>query len=261
MAGYPAASPYVLSVGGTMGAPDAQGLWNNGHYGGEQAWNEAVPFDPGFGAGGGAPSAVYKAPLWQLGMTGSPMRAVPDVSYNAAYNGGVVVVFGGRHGVLGGTSAGAPQWAAIVALANEVPRQARRALARSRDASALAAGARQEQLPQGLPRHRLRFEWARVPGSGLPGFDARPGYDFATGLGTPDVSRLLKDLSGHDSFRFRADDVDGSQHGGWQARQEARSLRHRRLRANGELGRERVSVHTRAHEIGSWVAGLRTPAR
>jgi subtilase family serine protease len=84
MAGYPAASPFVLSVGGTMGDPFPTGLWSNGHYGGEQAWNELVPFDPGAGAGGGAPSVVYHAPPWQLGLTGSTMRAVPDVSYNAA---------------------------------------------------------------------------------------------------------------------------------------------------------------------------------
>ena len=43
MAGYPASSPFVLSVGGTMGNPGPDGLWSNGHYGGEQAWNEIVP--------------------------------------------------------------------------------------------------------------------------------------------------------------------------------------------------------------------------
>ena len=41
--------------------------------------------------------------------------------------------------------------------------------------------------------------------SGLPGFKAGPGYDYATGLGTPDVSRLLKDLSGRDAQGFSLD--------------------------------------------------------
>jgi subtilase family serine protease len=213
MAGYPASSPYVLSVGGTMGAPDAQGLWNHGQYGGEQAWNEFVPFDPGAGAGGGAPSTVYTAPLWQLGMTGSSMRAVPDVSYNAAYNGGVIVVFKGKHGVLGGTSAGAPQWAAIVALANELRgKRGEPSLGLATPQLWLLA---RDTKTYGKDFHDIVVGSNALggPGSGLPGFDARPGFDFATGLGTPDVSRLLKDLSGHDSVRFRVDDLDGSQHG------------------------------------------------
>jgi subtilase family serine protease len=214
MAGYPAASPFVLSVGGTMGAPDAQGLWNNGQYGGEQAWNEQpVSFFPGAGAGGGAPSVIYKAPLWQHGMTGSSMRAEPDVSYNAAFNGGVVVVFHGRHGVVGGTSAGAPQWAAIVALANEV--RGKRGL------PSLGLATPQLWL-LARDRQSYRKDFHDIvsgsnalggPGSGLPGFDARPGYDFATGLGTPDVTRLLKDLSGRESVRFRFEDAGDSQHG------------------------------------------------
>ena len=213
MAGYPASSPFVLSVGGTMGLPYPQGLWHAGQYGAEQAWNEPVPFFPGAGAGGGAPSVVYKAPLWQLGMTGSSMRAEPDVSYNAAFNGGVVVVFGGRHGVVGGTSAGAPQWAAIVALANEVRGE--------RGLPSLGIATPQLWLlARDKSSYRKDFHDIVLgsnalggPGSGFPGFDARPGYDFATGLGTPDVTRLLKDLSGPDSMRFRADDAGDSQHG------------------------------------------------
>jgi kumamolisin len=52
------------------------------------------------------------------------------------------------------------------------------------------------------------------PGSGFPGFDARPGYDFATGLGTPEVSRLLKDLSSRDGNRSGSDGEGGSQQQG-----------------------------------------------
>jgi subtilase family serine protease len=209
MAGYPAASPFVLSVGGTMGLPFPQGLWNAGVYGGEQAWSEPVSVFPGAGAGGGAPSVVYRAPFWQRGMTGSAMRAEPDVSYNAAFNGGVVVVFHGKHGVVGGTSAGAPQWAAIIALANEVRGK--------RGMPPLGLATPQLWLlARDRGSYRKDFHDITVgsnalggPGSGLPGFDARPGYDFATGLGTPEVSRLLKDLSGRDGQRSGSDDQGG----------------------------------------------------
>jgi subtilase family serine protease len=214
MAGYPASSPFVLSVGGTMGSPGPDGLWSNGHYGSEQAWNEIAPIGPGAGAGGGAPSVVYQAPPWQLGMTGSTMRAEPDVSYNAAFNGGVVVVLGGMHGVVGGTSAGAPQWAAIVALANEARGQ--------RGMGPLGiASAQIWALARDKNNYRQDFHDITVGnnalfglGSGLPGFTAGPGYDYATGLGTPDVSRLLKDLAGHDGQRFSFDGMFQSHGGG-----------------------------------------------
>ena len=223
MAGYPASSPFVLSVGGTMGDPAPAGLWNRGHYGGEQAWNELLPaVFPGGGAGGGAPSSIYAAPPWQLGLTGSPMRAEPDVSYNAAFNGGVIVVLSNpqgvvQHGVVGGTSAGAPQWAAIVALANEVRGQ--------RGSGPLGiATAQLWTLAHDKNGYRQDFHDITVgnntllgSASGLPGFDAGPGYDYATGLGTPDVSRLLKDLSGHDAQRFSLDGLlqahGGGKHG------------------------------------------------
>ncbi len=212
MAGYPASSPFVLSVGGTMGNPAPAGLWNRGHYGGEQAWNELLPsVFPGGGAGGGAPSTIYPAPLWQLGLTGTSMRAEPDVSYNAAFNGGVIVVFAGQHGVVGGTSAGAPQWAAIVALANEMRGQ--------RGSGPLGiATAQLWSLARDKNDYRQDFHDITVgnntllgASSGLPGFNAGPGYDYATGLGTPDVSRLLKDLGGNNGQRFRFEDLLKSQ--------------------------------------------------
>lgn len=228
MAGFPASSPLVLAVGGTMGNPAPGGLWNNGRYGGEQAWNELLPdVFPGAGATGGAPSVVFKAPFWQLGVTGQSMRAEPDVSYNAAFDGGVVVVLGGKHGVVGGTSAAAPQWAAIVALANELR-------------------GRQGRLPLGIATPQL-YMLARDRGDyrqdfhdittgtnalfgdlyGLPGFGADRGYDLPTGLGTPDVSRLLKDLAGHDVGRFRFDGL-GDSHGDGDGHH-----RHVRVRAGG----------------------------
>src|SRR5438270_360696 len=63
-ASFPASSPLVVSVGGTEGGRYPGGLWKNGHYGSEEVWNE--PFLPG--ATGGGPSAIFPAPLWQLGL-------------------------------------------------------------------------------------------------------------------------------------------------------------------------------------------------
>jgi subtilase family serine protease len=206
MASYPASDPLVLAVGGTEGNPYPLGLVRrDGHYGGEQAWNE-----PDFGiAGGGAPSTLFTAPAWQQGVTGQAMRAEPDVSYTAALNGGVVVVISCAPdpemvglagcspatplaGVLGGTSVGSPQWAAIVAIANEARgRQGKPPVGQV--APLLYA------LASNTPTYDQDFHDITVGNNALAGsslgFTARPGYDLATGLGTPNVKHLVDDLT------------------------------------------------------------------
>jgi subtilase family serine protease len=184
MAAFPASSPLVLAAGATEGAPF---LWRHGSgYGAEQVWNDAA------GASGGAPSAVFPAPSWQAGVTGLTERAEPDVSFNGAIDGGVVVVVTtplGRHTVVGGTSAAAPAWAAIVALANELRgRQARPPLGVA--AASLYALAR-DRRAYAQDFHDIT---AGTNAFGGAGFAAGTGYDLASGLGTPDVARLLHDL-------------------------------------------------------------------
>jgi subtilase family serine protease len=202
---FPASSPFVLAVGGTMGYPDPFGLLQNGRYGAEQVWNEVLP--TAVGASGGGPSTLFPAPPWQLGITGTPMRAEPDVSYNAANNGGVIVILGGLHGVVGGTSAAAPQWAGIVALANEL---------RGRQGKPGLGLATPELYAIARSKHAYRDDFHDItigsnaifgPHSGFFGYDAKPGYDFPTGLGTPDVANLLKDLSGRENFSMRFQDL------------------------------------------------------
>jgi subtilase family serine protease len=140
------------------------------------------------------------------------MRAVPDVSYNAAFNGGVIVVLGGRHGVVGGTSAGAPQWAAIIALANDL---------RGKRGPLGAATPQLWALASDKNDYRQDFHDITTGSNALfglgppfPGFLAGPGYDYATGLGTPDVSSLLKDLSRPDASFFHLENLDQSHGGG-----------------------------------------------
>jgi subtilase family serine protease len=222
MAGFPASSPLVLAVGGTQGNAYPGGLWiAPGKYGGEQVWNELTPsIFPGAGATGGAPSVVFAAPPWQQGLTTYSTRTQPDVAYNAAVNGGVIIILGGRHGVIGGTSAGAPQWAAIVALANELRgKQGRLPLGRATpQLYAIAQDSRSygEDFHDILTGNNALGGTAGLPWLGippLPGFSAATGFDIPTGLGTPDVANLLKDLSVHESPRLRVDDLAHSANG------------------------------------------------
>jgi subtilase family serine protease len=113
VAGYPASDPLVTAVGGTMPLNGPGGLLVNGAYGGEQVWNEPP------GASGGAPSALFAAPPWQRPVTDFKTRTVPDVAFNAESAGGSTVFALGHAGLVGGTSLGAPAWAAIFALVNQ----------------------------------------------------------------------------------------------------------------------------------------------
>jgi subtilase family serine protease len=158
-------------------------------YGGEQVWNE-----PSFGAAtGGAPSLVFGVPSFQNGL-GLTARG-PDVSYNAAIDGGVLVVFGGLGFpvlfIVGGTSAGSPQWAGIVALANQA-----RATAGKGPIGALnpVLYSIYHSSRYSSDFHDITVGNDQLVGSSV-GFSATTGYDLASGLGTPIVNQLVTDLT------------------------------------------------------------------
>lgn len=187
-AAYPASDPLVTAVGGTEGDPYPAGL-SNPFYGGEQVWNE-----PDFGAAtGGAHSALFAVPAFQDGL-GLASRTIPDISYNAAINGGVLVRYSalGSPGffIVGGTSAGSPQWAAIIALANQ--------LSASQGHGPLGfINPALYQLAQSaaypIDFHDIITGNNQLVGTPV-GFSATAGFDAATGWGTPDVAKLIPDL-------------------------------------------------------------------
>jgi subtilase family serine protease len=202
-ASFPASDPFVTGVGGTQGvplgnlatlagscAPPAITSCTPTGYGAEQVWNEAWIQS----AGGGAVSAVFAPPSFQssLGYSG---RAVPDVAYNAAVDGGVLVAYSalGESGfyIVGGTSAGTPQWAGIFALANTA-----RAL-KSKGPLGFANPAIYD-LAAGV-NYAADFHDTTVGNNILfgsaVGFNAGTGFDLATGWGTPNVANLVADLS------------------------------------------------------------------
>ncbi len=160
-------------------------------YGGEQVWNEAR-----FGAAtGGAPSLFFPVPSFQNGL-GLTSRTTPDVSYNAAINGGVLVAWSalapaGTFFIVGGTSAGAPQWAGIVALANQ-KRAAKGFGPLGFLNPALYSVA--ESASYSSAFHDITVGNNKLGGT-LPGFSAGAGYDAASGWGTPNVANLINALA------------------------------------------------------------------
>ncbi len=107
-ASWPAVSPYVVAVGGTSLIMASSGAFIS-----EKAWS---------GSGGGV-SAYETEPSFQVSYSiprSNDKRAIPDVAYAADPSHGFSVYHNNGWYVVGGTSAGAPQWAAINALTQSV---------------------------------------------------------------------------------------------------------------------------------------------
>lgn len=164
---FPASHPYVLAVGGTALRPRAGGFE-------EIAWS---------GSGGGI-SQQFAAPVWQ--MHSSPQRVLADVAFNADLGSGYLMLNAGTWLAAGGTSVGAPIWAALVALAN----QARAAAGRG--ALGLAAPQLCElALDPGLAP--APFVDVRSGENGA--YAAAPGWDVPTGWGSPRAAAVVEALA------------------------------------------------------------------
>ena len=140
-AGDPGAQPFVTSVGGTTLSVNS----STSAYTGEATWNNAMTQNYSGGASGGGISKYWTAPSWQSAPgvqnshttaapcsapSGSFCRETPDVSLNADPTTNSYLIYctatqagcDSTHpwGSIGGTSAAAPMWAALFALANEM---------------------------------------------------------------------------------------------------------------------------------------------
>jgi subtilase family serine protease len=152
---YPASSPYAVGVGGTtvLGPGPSEIAWY---------------------AGGGGVSYFEPAPAYQSGAGGSFAgvdRGVPDVALDADPLSGYEVVVNGQQEVIGGTSASAPAWQGI--------------WARVQGAKGGALGFADPVL---YAAPASAFHDIVVGANGAP---ATPGWDYATGRGTPDVAALI----------------------------------------------------------------------
>ena len=181
----PASDPDVTGVGGTQLKADLK----TGAYHAESVWNDPA----NSGVGGGGFSTIYARPSFQNGVEGvGSMRGVPDVAYSAALDGGVIVAFGssgspGEFWIFYGTSVGTPQWAAIVAIADQ---SAGRALGN--------VNAALYDLGVGDLKDVAVFHDITTGNNDFPpisGYAAHPGWDAASGLGSPIASRVVGGLA------------------------------------------------------------------
>ncbi len=173
---WPAAAPNVLSVGGT-----ALSLSVTGDYQSETTWS----------GGGGGISRFESKPAYQsfVSTNSSTKRTNPDVSYNADPNTGVSVYdsAGGGWYVVGGTSAGAPQWAALIAIADQG-----RALAGN---TSLDSGTQTLYAVYRMAQTSATTYFHDVT-QGSNGFSATVGYDDASGNGSPIADQVVIALVG-----------------------------------------------------------------
>jgi pseudomonalisin len=191
MVEYPAASPYVVGVGGTSAVANAA----DASYVGEAAWN----------AGGGGLSQFENSTSWQqavipssTGLAATNLRGLPDIAMTADAVAGAYRVYGSNIPGVGDCSAGC-------------------AIGGTSEASPLAMGsyarilsAHTNTLGFAAPlfyTNYLRNQNAATTVNGPPptqalggfhdiitggngAYTAAPGYDYTTGLGTLDISLM-----------------------------------------------------------------------
>ncbi len=186
---YPASDPYILGVGGTQ-----LSLNQDGTIAAEKAWGQA-PFNQFYTASTGGYSTQFASPPWAVAaqeayapstlITPSVpylpgMRGVPDIALNAF---GYLGYWQSAWWGFLGTSLGAPSWAGIYADMDQMAKAQTGGSGLGFVAPALYSVAGQASSPFHDITQGTNGQW-----------NAGPGWDPVTGLGTPDVAALAQDL-------------------------------------------------------------------
>ena len=203
---WPDSDPLVTGVGGTRLHLDAAGdhtspdsVWNDTY---SVATNEFIFGDAGPNplAGGGGKSIIFARPTYQNSVASivGAHRGVPDVSMSGACNGGVLVYQsfkgGGPPGyyVVCGTSESTPLFSGIVAIADQYaghdlgvinPALYELSAEGAPGIVDVLRGNNTVSFPQNGSMHTVH------------GFQALPGYDLASGVGTVDAARFIPELA------------------------------------------------------------------
>ena len=171
----PSDNPNVTVVGGTaLSTAGPGGQWLS-----ESTW----------GGSGGGVSTTYVIPNYQQGMNfaslggSNTMRNIPDVALTAAIQ-MYLIYNNGQQVSVGGTSAAAPLWGGFIALANEQAAASGKPPVGFLNPAIYALG---KGANYARDLHDITI--------GSNGFGAIPGFDLATGWGTPFGQPLIDDLT------------------------------------------------------------------
>jgi kumamolisin len=172
---FPASSPYALACGGTSLSIDV----SKALIVSEVVWRST----------GGGISDVFALPSWQANAVltvhaegGQPGRGVPDVAANADPATGYVVVTDNQTTVVGGTGMAAALWAALICLCAQV--------------TGRRLGHLQPILYQGASPVATAPCFRSITSGNNGAYQAGPGWDACTGLGSPIGTELVQLLSG-----------------------------------------------------------------
>jgi len=170
--GYPGSDPSVVAVGGT-----SLELNPDSTVASEVAWSLS----------GGGLVSKFMRPVWQVapGLPSGTSRGVPDVAFVADPATGVALYYNGRWRQGGGTSLGAPSWAAAWSLIRE---------------SVQHAGKATQAAPPLLysiansPSYQTVFHPITSGSNGQYSARPEPGWNPVTGLGSADVAKLAAEV-------------------------------------------------------------------
>jgi len=204
--GWPASDPLVTAVGGTYLCTDpVTGMSVDSVDPPSVCQAHPGIREVGWIDSGGGYSILFPRPAFQntlppgstyvgssVGAPGpnSNMRGVPDIAFQASARTGTLVYDSGEGGwfIVGGTSCSAPQWAGLIAIADQIAGSdlgfinqylydiANNPVTYANDFYDVTVGTNQAN-------------------PSIPGYLASPGWDAVTGLGTPNAANLLPDLA------------------------------------------------------------------
>jgi kumamolisin len=188
---FPSSSPFALSCGGTRliaanGAVTAESVWNQN----QADLSPAAGPDGSFGSSGGGVSGAFPLPDYQqqanvpssLNPQGFQGRGVPDVTGDGDPDTGYNILVDGQPLQEGGTSSVAPLWAALIAAINQ-KLQGRVGFVNPQLYALPAGSGAFHDISVG--NNRVSFQQFNNIG-----YDAGPGWDAASGLGSPDGNVL-----------------------------------------------------------------------